>query len=345
MLSASASNGAESSFVPVTPVRIVDSRDGLGLSAPLASAQPVLVQITGMIPTIDGAALVVPSGATALVANFTAVAPTSTGYVSVRPGGATGVPTTSTLNFTPGQTVANVLTVQLPAAGNVQLYYGAASGASVHIVVDVVGYYVAGAQGPTGPQGPQGDQGAVGPQGVPGATGPQGPPGSTGATGATGPQGPPGSAGATGPQGPPGSGMAAEFFALMPPDNAATVAPGTDVSFPQDGPNTDGSIARTGPSSFNLPQIGVYRVTFQVSVTEAGQLLLTLNGADVASTVAGRATGTSQISTAVLVETTSINSILTVRNPAGNSTALTITPLAGGTRPVSATLLIEYVGP
>jgi len=60
-------------------------------------------------------------------------------------------------------------------------------------------------------------------------------------------------------------------------------------------------------------------------------------------TVVGRATGTSQISTAVLVQTTSINSILTVRNPAGSSTALTITPLAGGTRPVSATLLIELV--
>ena len=28
----------------------------------------------------------------------------------------------------------------------------------------------------------------------------------------------------------------ADFYALMPPDNAATVAPGTDVSFPQDGP-------------------------------------------------------------------------------------------------------------
>lgn len=28
----------------------------------------------------------------------------------------------------------------------------------------------------------------------------------------------------------------ADFYALMPPDNAATVAPGADVSFPQDGP-------------------------------------------------------------------------------------------------------------
>ena len=130
----------------------------------------------------------------------------------------------------------------------------------------------------------------------------------------------------------------------MPPDNAATVAPGTDVLFPQNGPTTAGSaIARTGSSSFKLAAIGTYRVSFQVPVTEAGQLILTLNGADLAYTVVGRATGTSQLAAAVLVQTTSIDSILTVRNPAGNSSALTITPLAGGTRPVSATLLIELV--
>ena len=38
----------------------------------------------------------------------------------------------------------------------------------------------------------------------------------------------------------------------MPPDNADTVAPGTDVSFPQNGPNGGSDIVRTGPSSFNL---------------------------------------------------------------------------------------------
>jgi hypothetical protein len=151
-----------------------------------------------------------------------------------------------------------------------------------------------------------------------------------------------GVAGPAGPAGPAGGVLAfADFFALMPPDNAATVAPGTDVSFPQDGPNGDlTQIFRTGPSSFNLTNIGFYQVLFQVSVTEAGQLILTLNGADLAYTVVGRATGTSQIVEMAIVETTSVNSILTVRNPAGNSTALTITPLAGGTRPVSAHLVI-----
>lgn len=165
--------------------------------------------------------------------------------------------------------------------------------------------------------------------------------GIVGPTGATGPMGP---AGDTGPTGPAGGALDfADFFALMPPDNAATVAPGTDVSFPQDGPTSAGGITRTGPSTFLLSAIGVYQVMFQVSVTEAGQLILTLNGADLAYTVVGRATGTSQIVGIALIETTVADSILTVRNPAGNSTALTITPLAGGTRPVSAHIVITQL--
>ena len=55
------------------------------------------------------------------------------------------------------------------------------------------------------------------------------------------------------------------------------------------------------------------------------------------------ATGTSQIVGMAIVETTSINAILTVRNPAGNAAALTITPLAGGTRPVSTHLVITQL--
>lgn len=77
-------------------------------------------------------------------------------------------------------------------------------------------------------------------------------------------------------------------------------------------------------------------------MTEAGQLLLTLNGQDLAYTVAGRATGTSQIIGMAVVTTTAVNSVLTVRNPAGNA-ALTITPLAGETRPVSAHLVITQI--
>jgi BclA C-terminal domain len=129
----------------------------------------------------------------------------------------------------------------------------------------------------------------------------------------------------------------------MPPDNAATVAPGTAVSFPQDGPLA-GGIIRSSPSTFTLPAIGTYRVAFSVSVTEAGQLGLRLNGALLAYTVYGRATGTSEIVGEAFVTTTALNSILEVVNPAGNAAALTITPLAGGAQPVVASLTIERLG-
>ena len=208
----------------------------------------------------------------------------------------------------------------------------------------------AGIAGPIGPQGPAGETGPAGPQGPAGVAGPAGPQGPIGETGPAGPQGPAGVAGPAGPQGPigetgPAGGVLnyADFYALMPPDNAATVAPGTDVSFPQDGPNSGSGIARSGPDAFILTEIGTYQVLFQVSVTEAGQLILTLNGEDLAYTVAGRATGTSQIVGMAIVETTVLNSVLTVRNPEGTAASLTITPLAGGTRPVSAHLLITQI--
>lgn len=218
---------------------------------------------------------------------------------------------------------------------------------------------VTGPQGEIGPMGPQGVAGVAGPTGATGATGPQGEPGiigPTGATGATGPQGevgpmgpqgvagPTGATGATGPQGEPGGTLNfADFYALMPPDNAATVAPGTDVSFPQDGPNSGSGISRASASSFNLETIGVYQILFQVGTDEAGQLVLTLNGEPLDYTVVGRATGTSQIIGLSIVRVTTVNSLLTVQNPEANSTALTITPNAGGTQPVSAHLVITQI--
>ncbi|WP_257142887.1 collagen-like protein, partial [Bacillus pseudomycoides] len=175
--------------------------------------------------------------------------------------------------------------------------------------------------------------------------GPPGPTGPPGARGSTGPTGAPGAPGSTGPTGATGAVLDfADFYALMPPDNAATVAIGGDVDFPRDGPSSGGGIARTGADTFNLSAIGIYQVLFQVSVKEAGQLVLTLNSGagavELTHTVVGRATGTSQIVGVALVQTSVINSILTVRNPASESTALTITPLAGGTESVSAHLVI-----
>lgn len=204
-----------------------------------------------------------------------------------------------------------------------------------------------GPRGFTGPQGPQGIQGETGPigpqgpQGIQGETGPIGPQGPQGIQGETGPIGPQGEQGIQGEQGPAGIiADFADFYGLIPSDNADTVAPGTDVDFPQDGPTSATSIARTSSSSFTLTDIGSYLVFFQVSVTEPGQLVLTLNDTELPYTVVGRATGTSQIVGMSIINTTVATSVLTVRNPASEAAALTITPNAGGTEPVSAHLII-----
>lgn len=197
-----------------------------------------------------------------------------------------------------------------------------------------------GKRGKVGPVGPNGLNGATGPTGATGRRGATGNNGATGISGATGATGVSGATGATGVTGPIGPSQFAEFYALMPPDNAVTVAVGNTVPFPHNGPG-NGTIVGVANDAFKLPDIGTYRVAFSVPVTEAGQLELTLNSLELPHTVYGRATGTSLISGEALVTTTTTNSLVSVVNPPGNSTALTITPLAGGTHPAVASLVIE----
>jgi hypothetical protein len=132
----------------------------------------------------------------------------------------------------------------------------------------------------------------------------------------------------------------------MPGDNAATIAVGAAVLFPQNGPAGSG-VTRSSSSQFVLAAIGTYEVAWQVSVAEAGQLMLDLDAgggpALVANSVAGRATGTSEISNNVLLTTAAVNSVLRVINPPGNAAALTLTPNAGGTHAVSAWLVIKRI--
>jgi hypothetical protein len=142
----------------------------------------------------------------------------------------------------------------------------------------------------------------------------------------------------------PGAVPYAQFFALMPGDNSATIAAGAPILFPQLGP-TSGAGAPTALSSstFNLPTAGTYEVNWQASVAEAGQLQLAIGGVGLPNTVVGRATGTNQINGSTIIKTTLPNQVLSVINPAGNSPALTMTVSAGGTHSVSATLSIKQL--
>lgn len=130
----------------------------------------------------------------------------------------------------------------------------------------------------------------------------------------------------------------ANFFALMPGDNAATVALGAGVSFPQLGPENGASIFPINPTTFQITNVGIYDISFTVSVSEPGQLQLKLNAAPFAGCVSGRATGTSIITMRCFVSIVTPNSVISVINPPGNSGALTITPIAGGATAVSAHL-------
>jgi hypothetical protein len=200
-----------------------------------------------------------------------------------------------------------------------------------------------GLKGSTGETGPKGSEGPKGSTGEVGAEGAEGPKGSAGEVGPKGSEGPSGPAGPEGPVAPP---VFAEFYALMPPDNAATVGAGIPVEFPQTGPTT-GDIVRQTASKFVLPSIGTYRVSFSVSADEPGQLAIALNTGsgmvELPYTVYGRAIGTSLIAGDALVTTSASNSVLEVRNPAGNTPALTITPKAGGTHAAVASLVIQQL--
>jgi hypothetical protein len=127
----------------------------------------------------------------------------------------------------------------------------------------------------------------------------------------------------------------------MPGDNSSTIGVGTAIEFPQGTPGI--GITRLGGVSsteFVLANIGSYFVNFQASVDEPGQLMIRLDGVEIADSVVGRALGTSQMVGISIITTSSPGSVIEIINPSGNSTALTMTPIAGGTHSVSAHLTI-----
>lgn len=126
-----ATAGATSRYVPVTPTRVLDTRTSLGGHRGKAAAgERVLLPIVG-------SAAPVPAEATAVVFNLTVTEPEAAGFVSAYPDGGT-LPDTSSVNIErPGQTIANLVTVGL-GSGGVRLY----ALPRTHLIVDVAGYYV-----------------------------------------------------------------------------------------------------------------------------------------------------------------------------------------------------------
>jgi hypothetical protein len=79
----------------------------------------------------------IPSDVLAVVGNITVTDTSAASYLTAWPDGA-ALPGTSDLNFTSGQTVANLVVVQVGASGKVDFYNAVGS---VHVIADVFGWY------------------------------------------------------------------------------------------------------------------------------------------------------------------------------------------------------------
>ena len=132
-LTVAAAPPAGSGYTPLAPVRVLDTRIGTGAAkAPVGSGKFIALKVTGQ----DG---VPASGVTAVVLNLTATNPTVGGWVVAYPDGSTRPAQGSSVNFTKGETVANLVVVPVGADGKVDLYNG--SGGTVNLVADLQGYY------------------------------------------------------------------------------------------------------------------------------------------------------------------------------------------------------------
>ncbi|WP_282206038.1 hypothetical protein [Kitasatospora fiedleri] len=121
---------AASRFVPVTPARFLDTRDGTGAPrARVSGGGVVALQVAG----VKG---VPATGVTAVVMNVTAVDPSEDGHVTVYPDGQ-AAPNASNVNFGAHRTVPNLVTVPV-VNGKVDLRNNSGS---VDLIADVTGYY------------------------------------------------------------------------------------------------------------------------------------------------------------------------------------------------------------
>ena len=122
-------------YVPVGPRRLLDTRDD---ARPLAAGEVRRLTVTG-----TNAA---PADASAVALNVTAVGATRTTDVRVWPTRTGEPPTVSNLNPPPGRPVAAAVVVGVGTGGSISLR---SSAGTVHLAVDLVGWYVPSESGST----------------------------------------------------------------------------------------------------------------------------------------------------------------------------------------------------
>jgi hypothetical protein len=122
-------------YTAITPVRVLDTRLSGGPLGPGSSVNLVV-----------GGAGSVPVNATAAILNVTAVDSSAAGFFTVFPTGA-ALPTASNLNWLAGETVPNLVSVELGTGGSVTIYNGLGT---ADAVVDLQGYFTPSSGGTAG---------------------------------------------------------------------------------------------------------------------------------------------------------------------------------------------------
>lgn len=118
-----------SEFVPIAPIRVVDTRAPGDPTGPLKQ---------GMVRQVDLSA-VVPAGTTAVTFNITATGQTASGFLQVAPLGAAAL-SSSTVNWGgPQETIANGYVTSVTPERKAQITV--VSTGQTHVVLDITGYF------------------------------------------------------------------------------------------------------------------------------------------------------------------------------------------------------------
>ncbi|MFB7468248.1 hypothetical protein ACFCZ1_33025 [Streptomyces sp. NPDC056224] len=124
-----------SDFTPHAPLRLLDTRNGTGQAMGKVPAYgSTSVKITG-----SGT---VPDGVTAVVLNVTVTNTTASGHI-IASGSGRPMPSTSSINYGPGETVPNLVIVPVGSDGRVNL--DNRGWESVDLIADITGYFAASA--------------------------------------------------------------------------------------------------------------------------------------------------------------------------------------------------------
>jgi hypothetical protein len=130
-----------SDYTGVDPQRLLDTRTGAQgggstIDGVFEGVGALSQQQTLLLPVV-GRGTIPASGVGAVALNVTVTAPTAANYLTVFPSGVAR-PTASNLNFSAGQTIANMVIAKVGADGKIAIFNNAGS---TQVLVDVVGWF------------------------------------------------------------------------------------------------------------------------------------------------------------------------------------------------------------